>query len=359
MTTWRPPAEDDIAALTWRMSDGVRRAGDWLLARIGDDGHPGARHCHYYRLPWALALAGHRSAAASVLSWMEREVLDDNGDLRAGGPRQGFETRWASYPLAIIASGAWHLERYDTALRLVGRLRAYQHPETGGALAAHPDHRQGERQDLFPTAQLGMTGLTTGQMDLADGAFRWMRALFDAQPDLPRRLHTATDGAGLILATGDEEHDWQVITDFTAPRQAFYNPGIAAAFLGRYAMATGRTEALDLARAFLGLTVAGTEAQFDHTDSVQVCKFAWGASVLLEATGEAESLAHVTRMGEWFLAAQNPDGSWDNSPFLMARGGHAESIRVEITAEFVQHLLTVTTALGGRHRPATGSGSGG
>jgi len=326
-------------------------ACSYLLDHIGSDGNPGARHCHYYRVPWALALTGHRQAAGNVLSWVERNALDDNGDLRPGAPRTGFERNWASYPLANLANGAWHLERYDTAMRLAKRLAEYQHPDTGGAFAAHPDHRSDGRQDLFPTAQLGMTGLTTGHLDLAHGAFKWMQSVYDAQPDLPARLYSATDGHRLITDVDGEALAWQTVTDFTKPRQAFYNPGIAAAFLGRYHMATGNPDALDLARNYLDLTVAGTDAQFDHTDSVQVCKFAWGASILYEITGEQQYLGHAVQMARWFMDAQNEDGSWDNSPFLMAREGvHAPSVRIEMTAEFAQHLTTILTALSSHPR---------
>lgn len=347
-------APADSTSLSRELQAGIDRGAEFLLARIGADGHPGARHCHYYRVPWALALSGHRFAASRVLSWVERTALADNGDLRAGPARTGFETHWSTYPLANLATGAWHLERYDTAHRLADRLAAYQHPE-GGALAAHPDHRTDQRQDLFPTAQLGMTGLTTGHLDLAHGAYNWMRLLYAAQPELPHRLYSATDGRELITDTGDDERlAWQVVTDFTQPRQAFYNPGIAAAFLGRYHMATGEPEALSLARDYLALTVTGTETQFDHTDSVQVCKFAWGASVLYEATGEREYLDYMVRMARWFLTAQNEDGSWDNSPFLMARADHPPSVRIEVTAEFVQHLISILTALGSQPRTRAG-----
>lgn len=348
---------DNLTETIERVDQAIRRASRHLLDHLGQNGHPGARHGHYYRLPWTLALTGHTAEATAVLAWIEDEALDDQGDLRDGEPRQAFATAWASYPLAIIATGAWHLERYDLASRLAGRLADYQHPESGGAYAAHPDHRRDERQDLFPTAQLGMTGLTTGSTELAHGAFRWMASLYESQPDLPRRLFTATDGDRLITEVDDPKLAWQVITDFTVGRQAFYNPGIAAAFLGRYHMFTGSQEALDLARAYLELTVAGTDAQFDYTESVQVCKFAWGASVLSEATGEVEYLRHVLRMAEWFLAAQNEDGTWDNSPFLMERGGHHPSIRAEITAEFVQHLTSIQKALGHHQRKQHAKGA--
>ena len=341
---------DDIVDATER---GIARGCRYLLDRIDPSGSPGARHCHYYRVPWALALSGHRREAGAVLSWVERTALDSNGDLRPEA-RIGFDTHWASYPLANLATGAWHLERYDTANLLAGRLAAFQHPDVGGAFAAHPDHRSDERQDLFPTAQLGMTGITTGHLDLAHGAYNWMRLLYDRQPELPERLYSATDGAELITDITDDTMAWQVVTDFTKPRQAFYNPGIAAAFLGRYHLATGNAGALDLAARFLALTVSGTKAQFDHTDSVQVCKFAWGASVLYEATGDPAYLDHMLGMAQWFLDAQNEDGSWDNSPFLMARAIHAPSVRIEVTAEFVQHLTTILNAISSHPRPTRG-----
>ena len=337
--------EDTIESAEKAIASGTR----WLKNRIGPDGHPGCNHGHYYRVPWALAITGNRTEAAAVLSWVEREALDGSGDLKPGAPRSGFETKWASYPLTNLATGAWHLERYDTARRITERLVDFQHPETGGAFAGHPDHREDARQDLFPTAQLGMTGLTTGARHLADGAYNWLGMIYEAQPELPGRLYSATQDAELILDP-DEELEWQVVTDFSKPRQAFYNPGIAAAFLGRYYMATGDEGALQLARDYLDLTVQGSDVQFDYTDSVQVCKFGWGSSILLEATGEDQYLEHTLSMGQWFCDAQNDDGSWDNSPFLMERAADRDSVRVEITAEFVQHLVTIVTALGGRAR---------
>lgn len=335
--------------LTDEFSAGIDAGCRWLVHRLGDDGHPGCGHVHYYRLPWTLALTGYREPASRVLSWIERNALTPDGDLREEA-RVGFQDNWASYPLAIIATGAWHLERYDTALRITDTLRDFQDPDAGGAYAQHPSTRTSRRQDLFPTAQLGMTGLTTGRRELADGAFRWLSSLYAAQPDLPSRLYTATEGDQLLAV--DEEDPalaWQTITDFTQPRQAFYNPGIAAAFLARYYMVTRDEAAKDLARNYLSLTEGGTERQFDSSESVQVCKFGWGVAAWLDASPEPSWHRHAVRMGHWFLEAQNEDGSWDNSPFLMEDGAR-DDIRVEITAEFVQHLVTIVAALGGRDR---------
>ena len=339
----------EITAALLEAECGIEAGYGWIAERLGADGDPGTAHGHYYRLPWALSLVGRRAQAASVLSWIEQNALTDDGDLLAGPPRQAFQERWSSYPLAIIATGAWLLERYGLAKKITKRLHAFQDPGTGGALAGHPDHRKDLRQDLFPTAQLGMTGLTTGDRRLADRAFNWFSLLYDAQPDLPRKLYTATTGAQLLRPPPDDEDlEWQVLTDFTKRRRAFYNPGIAAAFLGRYYMLTDDADALRLARDFLALTAGGSSVQFDYKDSVQVCKYGWGCAVLLDATGLDTYLAESIRMVHWFRSAQNDDGSWDNSPFLMARADSPDSVRMEVTAEFVQHLATLAASIGGR-----------
>ncbi len=193
-----------------------------------------------------------------------------------------------------------------------------------------------------------MTGLTTGEMNLADGAYRWFCSLHEAQPDLPNKLYTATNGPRLVKPPRDNpDLEWQVVTDFNKPRQAFYNPGIAAAFLGRYHLTTEDEYALRLAKAFLSLTENGSKAQFDYRESVQVCKYGWGAAVLLDATGHEDYLKESIRMVHWFRAAQSSDGSWDNSPFLMSRAENPDDVRMEVTAEFVQHLATLSTAIGG------------
>ena len=102
-----------------------------------------------------------------------------------------------------------------------------------------------------------MAALLTGRFDVADGAFHWFRALWEAQPELPRKLYLAWDDGGLITEFDDAVAFGRVI-DFQAPRQSFFNPGIAAAFLGRYAMATGTAQAAEIARELIRLSEGGT-----------------------------------------------------------------------------------------------------
>ncbi|MDT4899388.1 MAG: hypothetical protein QOJ78_318 [Pseudonocardiales bacterium] len=343
-------AVQESPGLLAEVDEAVSSALAWLQDQLATRGSRDDVIAHLYRVPYALALGGRRVDAARLLSWMEREVLDSNGDLQPGPMRTAFATKWASYPLAIIAQAAWHLERYATAAALLRRLTRFQDVESGGAYAQRPELRTSRRQDLFPTAQLGMTALTVGDDAAADGAFRWIANLYEVQPELPGTLYTATDGVELIVDPDAVAADsFGLRTRFDSPRQAFYNPGIAAAFLARFSARRGSTRARELADSYLALTVDGDPLQFDYTDSVQVCKFAWGAASLLDLDPRGGYRRHVERMARWFLNAQHADGHWQNSAFLLPDGPTVGS-NIEVTAEFVQHLTVVSTALAGDQR---------
>jgi hypothetical protein len=341
----------DLDAATQRLTAARDRGLRWLLGRVDDRGRPaGADHYNgYFRLPWTLAMAGERGAAGRVLAWMEDEVLDERGDLREGPARERFTHRSASYPLTIIAHGAWDMERYDIANRVFDRLEqgGFVDPRTGGSYGERPEVRSGSRQEIFPTSQLGMTALKVGRAATARGAFEWLRRLYEAQPQLPARLYSAWGDEGLIteVPPGDDRLAFQLVTDFTKPCQAFYNPGIAAAFCARYHAATRDESALELGRAMLLLSAEGTEAQFDHSASVQICKFGWGAANLLDVDPHGDYLRHLLRMADWFADCQAPDGHWSNSPFLDPQPTEASNL--DITAEFVLHCCTMLGALGG------------
>ena len=358
MTVAREVSSGLLGTLRESRDRGLR----FLLERIDSEGRPAGDAMHHARLPWTLAVAGARSEAAAVLSWHERELLDSSGDFLEGENRERWAVQWSSYPLAMLAIGAWHLERYDTANAIMDTLRAYQDPNSGGAYFQRPEVRTSLRQDLFPTAQLGMSALMTGRDDVAHGVFKWLGDLYAGQPDLPRRLYSATDDNGILELSADELESevgikFEILTDFEKGRQAFYNPGIAAAFLGRYYMRTGNKAAKQLAYDYLALSEQGTEAQFDYSESRQICKFGWGAAHMLEADPDGGQLTNVIRMANWFINAQEDDGRWHNSSFLTPNPTIGNDM--ETTTEFVLHTATLLSALVGMNRGTVGSGCGG
>ena len=335
-----------IGQLKQQQARGLR----WMLQHIAADGEPAGamRFNSYYRVPWTLAICGEREAAASVLSWVERHALDANGNLRAGAA----ERPNAPYSLAQLAIGAAHLERYDTARRLMDVLAGYQDPLSGGCYTERPGQRLTFRQDVLVTCQLGLAALTTGRRTVADAAYQWLERLLQAQPDLPARLFTGWGPQGLLE---DRTHEaaWAAVTDFHEPRQQFYNPGMAAAFAGRYHMATGDAGALEVARSFLKLSAQGDAMQWDG-QTVQICKFGWGAAVLLEATQEPLFLDYALRMVRWFGDMQGIGGNWHASPFQVPQPTPADDMPK--TAEHTLHVTTLLTALssvqhGGRTGP--------
>jgi hypothetical protein len=321
----------------------------WITSKIGNSGKPQCDPAATYRLPWALAVSGRREEAAAVLAWASREILTADGDMAPGSLRTKFTSMAASYPLAILAVGAWHLDRYDLANKIMDALVGYQNQGSGGAYSQTPEARGSQPfEDLYPTAQLGLAGLCTGRLSVAAGAYRWITNLWDAQPDLPGRLFTRMSRGQLVTDAADDAMSrFHMVTDLGGARQAFYNPGIAAAFLGRYYLATGDHEALVAASRFLSLSAAGGPEQFNYQESRQICKFGWGSAVLTEADpGNASYESYTLRMTQWFVESQEADGRWHNSPFLDP--GPTEAGDMAVTTEFVLHLSTILAALSGK-----------
>ena len=344
----RPTGEFSDRGKAIEKAQAARERGlSWITSRIDRSGKPQCDPAFAYRLPWTLAVSGRRETAAAVLAWASREVLTADGDMALGSSlRTKFTPMAASYPLAILATGAWHLDRYDLANRIMDSLAGYQNQSSGGAYSQTPEARGSEPlEDLYPTAQLGLAGLCTGRTSVAAGAYRWITNLWASQPELPGRLFTEMRSGRLVAHAGSNSMDrFYMVTDLGAPRQAFYNPGITAAFLGRYYLATGDEESLAAAKRFLSLSAQGGPAQFDYHESRQICKFGWGSAVLTEADPSSATYESYTlRMTQWFVESQEPDGRWHNSPFLDPVP--TDDGDMAVTAEFVLHLSTILTAL--------------
>jgi hypothetical protein len=349
------------AEMVSRLEESRQRGADWIVSRIEDDGKPvGADRANlYYRVPWALQVAGRADVAAHVLTWIEDHALTPEGDLRPGAPQSnwnapmGWTKDAASYPIAIIAYGAWLLERYDTAAAMMDTLKAFQDPETGGGYAERPEaeHRLTGRTELLCTAQLGLTALLTGRREMADAAFGWLERLWDGQPGLPDRLHLSVGRDGAIQTEAPAGSEFAYFLDVDKPRQAFFMPGLGAAFAGRYAMATGNKKGLEIGRGLLDVSERAHESQYDFTDTVHVGKFGWGAGVMTDADpGTDAHVADALRMGQWYLDSQLEDGRWNPTKFLVPEPDDADALWK--TAEHIVLMTIVEMGLAGHPRNA-------
>lgn len=327
-----------------RVQESKRRGVEFLLEHMADDGSvadaTGGR-VTWYRFPWALAVAGETAAAFSVLSWIERIGLGDEGDFHGGlAWDAAANTTTNTYPETILAYGAVLLRRLDIARNAMDFACRYQDPATGGIFMTRERTGAEAPQLLFPTAQFGMSAVMTGRFVTARKTGEWFTRLWDAQPELPDRLYTIWTGNGLLTEVPEGFDRRHVLQEAQRPLQLFYNGGIAASFLAQLFMATGEGRWLDYARAYQQFSIDSCPEQFE---TKQVCKSAWGSGLLYLATGDNAYVPWIAHMGEWFADVQDPDGGWSNTKAIEPDPQLRH--RLEITAEFIVHLDTVIGAL--------------
>jgi hypothetical protein len=167
-----------------------------------------------------------------------------------------------------------------------------------------------------------------------------MMDLYKAQPELPHRLYTCSNSSGLITEFGDDVAFGHVV-DMQLPRQAYFNLGIAAAFLGRYYLLTADPEAQRVGRELIRLSENGTDRQFDYADTVHVGKVAWGAAVMLQVEPDEQLLMLLERMTKWMLDCQLADGRWNPSAFL-----YPAPIGADALWKTGEHVVIINMILG-------------
>jgi hypothetical protein len=133
-------------------------------------------------------------------------------------------------------------------------------------------------------------------------------------------------GVGLRTEFPDERQKIHSIRTDT-PRQAYFNMGIAAAFLARLTMETGDQSWSALGRNYLKI---GFNVLDEMYETAQVGKVGWGAALVYGTTGDQKMLGLAERVADAMIAQQTDTGGWDNT------GGYVnDAIRAEVTAEFV------------------------
>ena len=335
---------DRISRAIERYELARHRSVEWLMSLANPDGSfgPVDLPISYYRLPWALAVAGETAAAGSLLDWIRHNQFTSDGQMVGVSPLGVHDVHFASYPLALLILGAHLRQRYDITRHGLRFLRTRQNPASGGFYDAPGPPGPDAVEDIVSTAQAGMTCLLVGELDAARKAAGWFARLWALQSALPRCLYSCYSETAQLITDFPSDEAFYYVTDAQGLLQAYYNPGIAAAFLARAYLATGEQDYLDLARAYQEFSMNATERQFE---SKQVCKSGWGSAVLYEATGEAAYREWTLRLGDWFVETQLADGHWENTKHLTPNPTVADNIR--ITAEFVVHLDTIVHALSG------------
>jgi hypothetical protein len=318
----------------------------FLLRHQNPDGSVGPvdQGIFYYRVPWALAICGESSTAMRVLAWTRRHLLTPEGEVAgSASPNAGANRRANTYAETCLAFGAQLLHQYNVAQQAMKFARRFQDPVSGGVYFDRERTGPDDPQILYLTCQLGMSAVMTGHRDSAEAAGHWLRHLWDAQPQLPERLYTIwTRAGGLATEVPPDADRRHYVNESQDVQQYHYNGGMAAAFLVQLCHATGDTSWLGLARQYQAFSMSSTERLFEV---MQVCKSAWGSSLLYAATREPLYRDWTLRMGDWFVANQHDDGHWENTPYLVPQPSLPSNLA--ITAEFIVHLDTIVGALSG------------
>ena len=319
-----------------------RRATDWLLAQMNDDGSIGDPHqgFHFYRAPWTFMLVGETEAASAICGWIRRNML--HSDKTIGGPYRVFDDAWAYRDLALIV-GAQMAGQYDLSHGLMPALLGWQDPVSGAfANDRLPDGSMSDDQSVPFAAGPGFACLATGHLDQARAVYRFLQNLYDAQPELPERFYYDWSRSRQAPTTQypQEKQFWYVVEGQVGRHQRWTMGGIAAGFLCRLYLAEPRSEYLELARRYQAFSMTSTEQQFEY---LTVCKSGWGSSLLYLITGEPKYEAWTYRMGDWFVARQHPDGYWPgDTPDIQ------EGRLIHNALEFVMHINTVIAGLSSR-----------
>jgi hypothetical protein len=310
----------------------------WLLRQINDDGSIGPvdEDFTYYRIPWTFTITGHTDAALRLCEWVRTHQFSHDGDFVGVSPRQ-IEAN--AYQNATFIYGAHMLRQFDLSYRGWNHLRERQDRQSGGFTHLASGTGIGADENIPTVAQVGKAALMLGDLEAARAAGRWLRMVWDLQPELPDRLFYVYNAETQELVTAfTPERAFHYVVETQQPRQRFTCGGIAAAFLIRLFQATGDADHVQLARAYMEQSMNSTDRQFEVS---QVCKSGWGSALLYQVTREVPYRDWTCRVADYFVADQQADGSWkDSGPY-----GHAPHVNIMITAEFVMILDTMIACL--------------
>jgi len=314
------------------------RGLDWLLKMRNPDGSigPYEKGLFYYRVPWAFAVTGRDREASMLLQWIRENMFTEEGDFAGKYSRGDWVRYYYSYPNANIIYGAHILRQFDLSYKGMRFLLTLQDRESGGFFDEMSEDGPCGEEDIWCSSQAGLTCLVTGHVKEAELVASFLEMIYESQPDIAHRLyHVYSPGKGLVTEFPEEKAKAYYV-DAEKPKQWYFMPGIASAFLCRMYMATGKSRYLELAEKYMEFAM---RCKYLFS-APQVCKVGWGAALLYQVTRDHRYYDLAARVADYFIEHQYPEGYWIN----VAPYRELPHI-IEITAEFVVHLDTILCAL--------------
>lgn len=305
------------------------KAVKWLIRQQNDDGsfQPLADGmAGFYKVPYALALAGQSGRGVRLCTWIVDNSLDEDGDLGATFGRQGPLARYYGYGPAWIIAGAQKLGQFGLSMRAWAFLASLQHPDTGGFLREGPEAGLDDEQDMLGTAAAGLAALYMGDEDVAVAAGDFLVRRWESVPQTGERMYLMVRRGEEPVRVYGDALDEEYVLQLAEPGQWYYVPGLVAGFLVKLADATDERSYLRVAQEYVRLCDAGAD---DRYHSPRSGFFGWAASLLYAQTGNVNYERIAEAVLGALVARQNPDGSW-SEPMLPSELAAA---RTDATAE--------------------------
>ena len=291
----------------------LEKSNAWLLTQINPDGtvNPASKgSIAYYKLPWALILAGKTLEAKKIIDWNVRENMTPNGDFKSD-KRQKFALDFYIYPNAWLCLASHLLSLFDISYPAWKYIATHQDPNTGGYCGRSPYNPDRDNlQDAISTAWSSIVGLHLGKLEQAINAGKFLKMLLEIQPDFQREFYYYWyPQKGLVVEKPAEESDKRFIRINIEEKEEnfYYILGAIIAFLAKLFLVTRDKQHLDSAKAYYDFVLRAGEKPF-HTESCG--KLCYASLHLYHATEDLKYLEMAEKFMDSLLGIGEAEGFW-------------------------------------------------
>lgn len=339
-----------------KYQEAIQKGAAWLAKHQNDDGSISPLELgigSYYKMPMAFNAAGKSKRAGQLLSWVRAKIIDETGDF-SGPYSRGIYDGVYPYPNAWLTVAAHINGFFDISIPAVNFLIGIQSPAGGfynnkqtitealvekKAKSAYQTLNNAETTlDIMCTAMSGLACLYTGKMDAAFKTASLLEKMYLTQPNLDGGFYFHYKPEQGLYCDFKPQEALAYYIDFQAPKQFYFELGIAAVFLIRFAQFSGQQKYSKLAEDYLLLI---EKAADDKYTTPQSGKIGWAASYLYNITGQEKYQKMVLAVADYLVAAQDQSGCWYN----VSEKEDLQVTTMDVTAEFVVLLNEMLLAL--------------
>jgi hypothetical protein len=296
----------------------------------------------YYKIPFALSLAGFPRAGQRLLDWVAIHHFTQAGDFK--GPRQkateSVHESWPVYGNSWLILGAHRLGRLDLSLRGIEYVLGFQN-EVGGFYVFSGENRYFEP---VCTSWGGFAALVTGHLPQARLAGDWFINLVEDQPD-PARFYFRTTVEGGLDTDVPHGSELFYFVDSARRKQIYFNLGIGLIFLMHLYRATGDDRYLHCGQKIFAFSQQCAADVYSFPPSG---KLGLGCALLYSLTGSSAARQAAVELCDYLVRVQTPDGFWilpDEELYSAIQSKESLEVKLDITAEFSVFLAEIGSYL--------------